>query len=134
MLQKALLFSDIESARKIMAVTETGKGAMTSVKRLGRKVTGFDERVWKENRERIVLEGSLHKYRQNADLRAKLLDTGDTTIAESSPRDRIWGIGFGEKNALGRTDKWGLNLLGVALGETRRILREEENATKASRS
>jgi ribA/ribD-fused uncharacterized protein len=126
MFQKALLFSDLEIARKILGSTSTGKKAMLEVKGLGRKVKDFDEGAWNKNRERIVLEGTLHKFRQNEALLAKLLDTGNKEIAESSPRDRIWGIGYGEKNALQRIDTWGTNLLGKALVRARNILREEK--------
>ncbi|KAF5371947.1 hypothetical protein D9615_008112 [Tricholomella constricta] len=126
MLHKALLFSDHEIARQIVAVTSAGNHEMKRVKALGRKVQNFDDKVWNVNRKRIVLEGNLHKFRQNGELRRKLLATGDTEIVEASPMDRIWGIGFGEKNALENIDKWGMNLLGKVLEETRRILREEE--------
>ena len=127
MLHKAILFNDIPIARQILSITSTSKPALLRVKKLGRQVSNFDDAVWKKHRSRIVLEGNLLKFRQNPDIRQKLFDTGDTTIVEASPRDRVWGIGFGEKNALNKKDKWGANLLGVALGETRRLLRLEES-------
>ena len=68
------------------------------------------------------------KFRQNEERKEKLLGTGNREIVEASPRDRIWGIGFGEKRALeseGVKRRWGLNLLGKALVEARRTLREE---------
>jgi ribA/ribD-fused uncharacterized protein len=125
MLQKALLFSDFEIARKVLDVTSTGKKAMSSVKALGRKVKNFDDAVWKKRREQIVLNGNVLKFTQNEQLKEKLLATGEKMIVEASPRDRIWGIGYGEKNALEHVDKWGSNLLGKALVETRKRLREE---------
>ncbi|KAF8075854.1 hypothetical protein FPV67DRAFT_1558485 [Lyophyllum atratum] len=134
MLQKALLFSDIDIARQTIAMKSTTKGELKKVKGLGRKVQNFDEGVWNANRKRIVLEGNLHKFRQNEDLKRKLLATGVTVIAESAPRDRIWGIGFGEKNALGKYDKWGLNLFGKALMEARTVLREEAESDTTKES
>jgi len=125
MLQKALLFSDPEMARNILEITSTGRQAMAGVKEMGRNVKNFDDVVWKKHREQIVLEGTLLKFRQNEELKEKLLETGEKTIVEASPRDRIWGIGFGEKNALAHYDKWGANLLGKALVEARKRLREE---------
>ena len=125
MLQKALLFNDIAVAYEIMAVSGTTQSKMAQIKALGRKVQNFNDATWAANRERIVLEGNLLKFRQNEELREKLLATGDKTIVEASPRDRIWGIGFGERNALNQKERWGLNLLGKALEETRRILHAE---------
>ena len=60
-------------------------------------------------------------------LKAKLLATGTKRIVEASPRDRIWGIGFGAKNALNKRGQWGQNLLGRALEETRKELNRGNN-------
>ncbi|KAJ6571855.1 hypothetical protein B0H19DRAFT_937067, partial [Mycena capillaripes] len=130
MLQKALLFSDLDVAKEVLSIDGTSKQDMKYVKGLGRQVKHFKEDVWVKNRERIVTEGTIHKFRQNADLREKLFATGDTMIVEASPFDKIWGIGCGEANALSRTAKWGLNLLGKALVEARRVLREEEEEAR----
>lgn len=62
---------------------------------------------------------------QNGDLRKQLLATGTRDLVEASPRDRIWGIGFGWKNAEKQRQRWGLNLLGKALVEVRERLRGE---------
>jgi ribA/ribD-fused uncharacterized protein len=59
-------------------------------------------------------------------LKALLLATGERELVEASPMDRIWGIGFGEKNAGRARRHWGLNLLGKALMDVRKRLREEE--------
>ncbi|KAJ7791957.1 hypothetical protein B0H14DRAFT_2933785 [Mycena olivaceomarginata] len=127
MLQKALLFGDSGVAKEVLAVGGTSKQDMAYVKKLGREVRGFDEGVWVQHRERIVTEGTVHKFRQNADLRARLFATGDTLLVEASPFDKIWGIGCSEANAISRAgNSWGLNLLGKALVEARRVLREEE--------
>ncbi|KAJ7076123.1 hypothetical protein B0H15DRAFT_606726 [Mycena belliarum] len=130
MLQKALLFSDLDVAREVLSIEGTAKQDLARAKALGRKVQNFQDDVWVAHRERIVMEGTVHKFRQNAELRAKLFATGETMIVEASPYDRIWGIGFSEAKAISRDgDKWGLNLLGKALVEARRILREEERGT-----
>ncbi|KAJ7205170.1 hypothetical protein GGX14DRAFT_522670 [Mycena pura] len=126
MLHKALLFSDFDVAKKVLSIGGTSKQDMKYVKGLGRQVKQFKEDVWVQHRERIVTEGTIHKFRQNADLREKLFATGETMLVEASPYDRIWGIGYREANALSGSAKWGLNLLGKALVEARRVLREEE--------
>ncbi|KAH7330109.1 hypothetical protein BKA65DRAFT_508520 [Rhexocercosporidium sp. MPI-PUGE-AT-0058] len=128
--QKAILFSDTEVALKILASTSPKEQ-----KSLGRQVSNFDDKVWKENRERIVEEASYWKFKVGTDegvlkgegvsLRDRLLGTGEKEVVEASPRDRIWGVGFGEKNAGKRRADWGLNLLGKALMDARKKLREE---------
>ena len=118
MVQKALLFKDAEKAREILEVPDD----MATVKALGREVKNFDEDKWVSARKKIVLEGNVHKFSQNEELKRKLLATGTKKIVEASPRDRIWGIGFGAKNALKNRERWGLNLLGLALEETRSVL------------
>ncbi|KAJ7241005.1 hypothetical protein B0H12DRAFT_1133942 [Mycena haematopus] len=74
----------------------------------------------------------LHKFRHNADLRERLFATGETMIVEASPFDKIWGIGYSEADALSGGAKWGLNLLGKALVEARRVLRQEEGKKTVS--
>ena len=123
MVKKALLFKDAEKAREILKVPDD----MGEVKALGREVKNFDDAIWVSKREEIVLEGNVHKFSQNEKLKAKLLATGTKRIVEASPRDRIWGIGYGEKNALKNRGRWGLNLLGLALEETRRTLERGNN-------
>lgn len=67
----------------------------------------------------------MEKYRQNPDLRAKLLATGDLQFVEASPDDRVWGIGLRASDpASGDPKRWrGENLLGQATTEARQILR-----------
>jgi ribA/ribD-fused uncharacterized protein len=125
MVQKALLFEDDAVAKEIIEIEGVSSGDMATVKALGRKVSNFNDDTWKANRDRIVLEGNLHKFRQHPELKESLLGTGEKALVEASPRDRIWGVGFGEKNALGQKDRWGLNLLGEALEKTRDMLRKD---------
>ena len=126
MAHKAILFGDHAVARKVMESQGVSSGDMRYVKQLGREVSNFNEKLWIQERDRIVLEGNLLKFRQNEDLKTKLMATGDKHIVEASPLDSIWGIGLAEDSAFGSSKKWGLNLLGKALVETRRILSEEK--------
>ena len=66
----------------------------------------------------------MHKFSQNADLKAFILATGDKIIVEASPVDRIWGVGLAPDNPYAwQPEKWqGRNLLGFALMEVRDIL------------
>lgn len=148
MYQKAMLFGDEEVAQEILDAEHP-----RLVKSLGRKVRDFDDKKWGAHREIIVRDGNILKFTNavteegfrkgtssNAEscepiegsLKAMLLATGNSEIVEASPRDRIWGVGYGPKNAPNNRDKWGKNLLGKALMEVREILRkaEEEDEEK----
>lgn len=141
MYQKAMLFNDAPVAQDILAASHP-----RDVKALGRLVANFDDKTWNAHRERIVREGNVLKFTNavteegfrkgtSADeercapiegsLKEMLLATGDREIVEASPRDRIWGVGFGPVNAPKNRSRWGLNLLGKALMEAREILRDE---------
>jgi ribA/ribD-fused uncharacterized protein len=101
-----------------------------TLKALGRQVPDFDEKVWNEHRLPIVVQGNYYKFTQNPDLNKLLLATGSRELVEASPRDRIWGVGYGAKNAGKMRSKWGLNLLGKALMEVRERIRKEEEGEK----
>ncbi|KAI0142765.1 DUF1768-domain-containing protein [Xylariaceae sp. FL1272] len=60
-----------------------------------------------------------------------LLATGDRELVEASPLDRIWGIGFGARNAPKCRERWGMNLLGKCLMEVREQFRREDEARAA---
>ena len=65
----------------------------------------------------VVYEGLIAKFSQNDELRKRLIDTGDSTLAECAVKDKIWGIGLSMTDP-DRMDiaKWrGQNLLGYAL-------------------
>ena len=57
-------------------------------KRLGRRVSPWDEEKWLEWREDVVYRGNLAKCSQNEELRKALLDTGDSILVEASPLDK----------------------------------------------
>lgn len=119
---KARLFGDDDALAAILDAPDPA-----SAKALGRTVRGFDDARWNAHRFALVVEGNVHKFGQDAALRAFLLATGDRVLVEASPRDRIWGIGLGAANEDARDPRrWrGLNLLGFALMQARTRLREE---------
>ena len=69
----------------------------------------------------IVWYGNYLKFSQHEDLRERLLATGDRILAEASPYDLIWGIGYRAKDDLALDQKnWrGQNLLGKILMSVR---------------
>ncbi len=122
MQKKALCFGDTATADKIMATADPH-----DQKRYGREVNGYVDAKWAAVRYDIVLRAVIEKYRQNPDLRAKLMATGNLIMVEASPKDVVWGIGLGARDPdATRPEKWrGTNLLGKATTEAREILRAE---------
>ena len=111
MYQKALLMGDTDIARLILVTKKP-----SSVRQLGRKVRNFDLKKWTAAQKDIMYDGLCYKIRSNPGLRVALGNTRGTVIAEASPYDTIWGIGFAatHPNAT-RPEFWrGENLLGEA--------------------
>ncbi|KAI6899556.1 hypothetical protein KC318_g10465 [Hortaea werneckii] len=110
---------------RILSASEPGKQ-----KSLARSVkfslAQFKE--WERIKFDVVLEGSLLKFSQNEELKAKLLATGVLELVEASPTDRTWGIGFAAEFAESCRDEWGSNLLGKALMSVRESLKAEAEA------
>lgn len=112
MYQKAVWFQDNGIAKKILGTEDVAK-----IKKLGRCVSGYDDRLWSGVRQIVVYEGLMAKFSQNEELRQALLDTGDAVLAECAVKDRIWGIGLSMTDER-KSDpaQWnGQNLLGYAL-------------------
>jgi len=122
MAEKARLFSDGAAEAEILAAKDPGKQ-----KAIGRRVKNFDPARWNEVCRGIVYTGNLAKFRQHAQLASYLLDTGERTIVEASPTDRIWGIGLSQTDERAQDPaKWeGTNWLGVAHMQVRdQLLRD----------
>ncbi len=114
MYHKAIMFKDAETAVQVLK-TRNPRAA----KALGRKVTGFDDKLWREERYNVVLNGSRHKFSQDPALMEILLSTKGQILCEASPFDRVWGIGYTADQAMAHESTWGENLLGKALIEVR---------------
>lgn len=119
MAQKAVLFHDDETYKKIMGAADPSE-----YKRLGREVSGFAQAVWDEAKFDIVEKGNVAKFGQNVLLREYLLGTGDSVLVEASPFDDVWGVKLSmDDPRIGDPNLWnGSNLLGFALMEARDIL------------
>lgn len=122
MYQKAVLFQDTEIAEQILQTTDVGK-----IKALGRLVKNYEDAIWSGMRQVIVYQGLLEKFRQNDELKQKLLATQDHILAECAVQDKIWGIGLSMKDErrFDRKEWQGQNLLGFSLMCVRTVLGEE---------
>ena len=120
MAQKAIRFGDTTRLAEIMAAEDPA-----TYKKLGRLVENYDPAVWNAVRYEVMKTGNRAKFAQHPELRQKLLATGDALIAEASPRDCIWGIGYGAERArLTPPDRFrGQNLQGRLLMELREEFR-----------
>ena len=121
MLGKAIVFKDFNISTKIMELPEKSQN---EIKKLGREVKNFNQKVWDETKYEIVKRAVLQKFIQNVNIAHKVLSTGDKMLIEASPYDKIWGIGYTAQQALKvPIDQWGENLLGKILMEVRAELR-----------
>lgn len=120
MLCKACLFPNNDNT--ISRILDESDPA--AIKKLGRSVLNFDQTVWDQHAYQIVVNGNYLQFSQNQAMCDQLLYTGTKHIAEASPTDKIWGIGFAKTNALEHIPIWGQNLLGKALMEVRANLKK----------
>jgi len=119
MAEKARLFGDACALEAILASGHPGEA-----KRIGRQVTGFDEKRWCDQREAIVVRGGFAKFKSDPALRDFLIGTGRRILVEASPVDAIWGIGLAaDHKHASHPELWrGPNLLGFALMKVRDLL------------
>lgn len=123
MYRKTKLFGAQKLARKVLEATSPKE-----CKKLGRsRSLPFDEDVWNDHKESLFEEVLFDKF-SVPEYRKQLLDTGDKTLVEASPYDKVWGIGLTEDHPDAENpDKWlGQNLLGIVLERVRTRLREED--------
>ncbi|KAK6528284.1 hypothetical protein TWF281_009530 [Arthrobotrys megalospora] len=129
--QKGVLFApDSDATADILAAGLHP----AEIKALGRAVPNFDEKTWEEHRYKIVVQGNYFKFTQNEKLKEMLLETGNKELVEASPRDRIWGVGYGAVNAPKKRQSWGLNLLGKALMDVRERIQKEEKEKEETKA
>ena len=119
--QKALEFDPDGEVLKQMSNDLSCK----EIKALGRKVQNFNATVWNIRRRFHMREAIAWKFYQNYDLRELLLSTDDALLAEASPRDTFWGIGYSKSNpkAFDPAQWRGKNVLGNMLMYLRNELR-----------
>lgn len=116
MFYKAMLFGDDKTKREILLTDD-----LATIKKLGRQVSNYEDKIWNVCRQLVMEEGLRAKFSQNEELRRKLLETGEATLAECAPRDLVWGIGISrdDEARFDRSSWRGENRLGQALMKIR---------------
>lgn len=86
-------------------------------KKIGRGVKNYNEEEWSKVRLNMMYYVNFLKFSQSPELKLKLIETGNRTLAEASAKDNIWGVGFYAYDPLILDENnWtGQNLLGKAL-------------------
>ena len=95
MAQKALLFGDLESYKKIMQEPDP-----SICKKLGRGVKGFDQQKWNKSFREILFHGNLSKLQSDIEIVDALLNTENAVLIEASPLDDIYGAGMSKNDLL----------------------------------
>ena len=124
MFAKAKTFKDEKIAEQILREGIDPKKA----KKLGRKVSNYDDKVWDKVRYKVMLKANMLKYTQNEQLKKNLLDSkfDGKHFVEASIHDNIWAIGCSIEDAKDDQSNWnGLNLLGQVLDEVRERIKNE---------
>jgi ribA/ribD-fused uncharacterized protein len=123
MFAKASLFSDPARAGAILATPDPAEQ-----KRLGQRVTNFDQEVWDLWKVEIVYRGNRAKFTQNEGAARQLRATSPAMLVEANPRDWIWGVGLqiDDPGAVSPQAWKGTNLLGRILTRVRDELDAEE--------
>ena len=117
MYKKAKLFKDNTTADKVMQASDP-----VAQKGLGRDITGYEDKKWKEDAPKILEEGLEAKFSQDKYCKDFLLNTGDKNIGEAS-EDKFWGIGLKLRDShVFDESKWGKNVMGVALKKVRELI------------
>ena len=120
MYKKAQLFADMKLAEEIIRQPDP-----SHQQKLGREVRGFDASIWDRHKIGIVWYANYLKFTQHSDLKLRLIATGDRTLAEASPYDLVWGIGFrASDDEATKEEMWrGQNLLGQTLMSVREVVK-----------
>jgi len=122
MFMKAVTFEDGDA---MMAILEAPDAK--SAKAEGRKVKNFDEQRWYDMSYEVMVDALRLKFSQNPDFLQQLFNTGNKTLVEASPTDKIWGVGLHEDDdAILNEENWtGENRLGMALMQVRDEFRKK---------
>ena len=131
MLSKASLMRDYETYDDLIARARTPHEA----KRLGRRVSNWNETLWKDTVCEIAVSVVSQKVDSDPFIKDLLLSTGDKIIAEMTANDQNWGTGvsIGSQNQNIPQNWTGSNILGWALMHVRHKLQSENQSFVSQR-
>ena len=112
MLSKAAIMNDAEAFEKIASAVTPA-----AAKQFGREIKGFDKEKWDEHVTTVARVVAFEKFSQSPEMRRVLLATGDTILAETTGKDKIWATGkaMSDPEALVPSAWPGTNILGWSL-------------------
>lgn len=84
---QAILFRDDVMLEKIMTAKSIRQARL-----FGDKIRNFDQEEWNHHKLNMAYVGNLCKFRQNENLKFKLLETENKIIVNADPYEKDWGI------------------------------------------
>ena len=113
MREKARLMGD----HLVVTLIDVAPSALAA-KRLGRKVKPWDQGRWDDHCDQIMEDILVAKFKSTPAMRDYILGI-EGRFYEASPKDKVWGIGIGVKQAQAGAPHNGQNKLGLALDRAR---------------
>jgi ribA/ribD-fused uncharacterized protein len=128
MASKAWLFDRSPEATVLRSILASKKPV--DQKALGRKVPGFNEKVWDMVSNRVVVASQLARAAVDPKLAIIYNTSGTRMFVEGSPYDNIWGVGVRwDDKRIENTRNWkGKNKLGECHRIARNLFREQAAA------
>ena len=83
------MFGDKISMEKVLSVRDPAE-----VKKIGRKISPFDESVWRKYRYAAMFSAVLTKFQNSPRLKKLLLETEESYIVEAAGYNFVYGLGL----------------------------------------
>ncbi|RKQ63355.1 hypothetical protein C7457_0225 [Thermovibrio guaymasensis] len=127
---EGLVYPSVENAFQAAKTAPSEREPFTKVspkeaKRIGREVR-LQISAWESKKVKVMEELVRKKFKENPDLREKLLKTGDAVLIEGNTwGDEFWGVNLRKPDSSSPWGYRGKNILGQILMKIREELRKE---------
>lgn len=127
---EGLVYPSVENAFQAAKTSPSEREPFTKVspkeaKKMGRKVR-LQISAWESKKVKVMEELVRKKFKENPDLREKLLKTGDAVLIEGNTwGDEFWGVNLRKPDPSSPWGYRGKNMLGQILMKIREELRKE---------